>query len=605
MNQRGKFWWEASKEELPDEVFGHVENLKTKQGATVEKDRRHLRLYGNTNILGIGTDPLAATGSLEKITLNVVQAAIDTAQARIAKNKVKPRFLTSGGDYKLERKAQKLEKYISGVYYNQDLYTKAPKAFVYGAVFGTGTVNIFPDYNKKQIAIENVNKSELITDEDEALYGHPLQFHRQKYTSRDTLAHLYPKFKNDIYNAESGIEDDFLIDAYSADLVKVIESHRLVGSANAQGRHCICISNKALMDEEWQKDWFPYEHFQYNDRLIGFWGRGIAEMITGIQIEINKLLRTIQLAMHLGSIPKVFIEAGSKIVSSHINNEIGGIIKYLGTKPEAASLMNVPVELFTQLENLYVKAFEQVGLNLMSATGRKPAELESGKAMREYTDIENERFAIVSQNYEQFHINMVKKIIAVSKEMAAKDPDFAVKTYDADGVEFIKWKDVEIEEEAYVLQVYPSNFLSSTPSGRLADVEHLMDRGLIDQKSALSLLSFPDLERFSKFKNASEDQIYKTIEKIVDEAVVIPPTEFMDLELGIQMMQNAFVYYQSRDLEIDRLDLFTMWIDQALALQAAAVEDIQPGMTADDVAAAQAATEEQQEIDQQLQQIAQ
>ena len=52
-------------------------------------------------------------------------------------------------------------------------------------------------------------------------------------------------------------------------------------------------------------------------RPVGFFGQGLAEQLQGLQLEINKTLRTIQVSMHLVSVPKQLVEASSKLVSSH------------------------------------------------------------------------------------------------------------------------------------------------------------------------------------------------------------------------------------------------------------------------------------------------
>ena len=56
--------------------------------------------------------------------------------------------------------------------------------------------------------------------------------------------------------------------------------------------------------------------------------------------------------MHLVSVPKLLVEASSKIVSSHLNNRIGGVIKYAGTPPSYAPLGGIPPELFLSLSFL-------------------------------------------------------------------------------------------------------------------------------------------------------------------------------------------------------------------------------------------------------------
>lgn len=149
------------------------------------------------------------------------------------------------------------------------------------------------------------------------------------------------------------------------------------------GRHVIAIDNFTLLDEEWERDTFPFCFIRWTERLLGFWGQGLAEQLTGIQVEINKLLRNIQEQMHLAT-PKVFVEAGSKISKAHINNEIWGIIEYAGTPPTFYVPKTVSGEIFSHLDRLFSRAYEIAGVSVLAAQSKKPAGLESGVALREF-----------------------------------------------------------------------------------------------------------------------------------------------------------------------------------------------------------------------------
>ena len=116
--------------------------------------------------------------------------------------------------------------------------------------------------------------------------------------------------------------------------------------------------------------------------------------------------------MHLVSVPKLLVEASSKIVTAHLNNKIGGIIKYAGTPPTYAPLGGIPAELFSHLQFLVNKAYEISGISQLSAQSLKPSGLDSGKALREYNDIETERFMSVGMRYEKVFMDAAEIIDA-------------------------------------------------------------------------------------------------------------------------------------------------------------------------------------------------
>jgi hypothetical protein len=566
--ERPPEWWvKSGQDSTHSKLFANYDQLRARQSFTRDLDYRNLRLYGQHKLLGMRLSGPQEPQEMPRLSINLIQQCVDTAQARVAKNKPKPRFLTENGNYTLQRRGEKLSKFLQGIYYECNGYPLGQYAFAMGGVFGTGAVKIFREGSK--IKIERAFTPEITVDEDEAMYGDCKTLYQTKFLNKYVVADMFPKYKKAILSCPSAVneEDDFLLSPVDSDLIKVIEGWKISGNGK-QGHHAICIKDCTLFEEVWAKKRVPFEFYRFRPRLLGFWGQGIGEINAGVQLELNKTLRTIQLAMHLGCVPKVFVDATSKVVKAHINNEVGGIITFSGQKPTYEQLMSVPPELFQQVKNLYQAGFQQVGLSELSATGQKPAELESGKALREYNDIENERFSIIAQDYEQFHLSIWQHILELCEEIAQEDKKFSVVALDQYGLETIIFKDIQLEKNKYVLQVFPTNLLSSTPSGKLADVSTLMDKGLLSKEDAYELLDFPDTQRFFKRKNSKMLNIYRIVEEIVDKGKYIPPTPMQDLQFGITTMQEEYLYYSNEGLESDKLELFTRWINDAGALLA-------------------------------------
>ncbi|MCK5346931.1 MAG: hypothetical protein KAR20_26160, partial [Candidatus Heimdallarchaeota archaeon] len=259
---------------------------------------------------------------------------------------------------------------------------------------------------------------------------------------------------------------------------------------------------------------------------------------------------------------------------------------YRGDRPISDVLMRIPPELTQQLWDLYNKSFEQVGLNTPAVSGTVPSRLESGKAIREHNDTENERFSIVSQGFETFHMRLVSKIVNFSDIAFEDAKDFSILTMSEDGSKRINWKDVNLEEDSYVLKRYPVSLLSSTPQGKLADVNMMMQAGLLDQQQSLKLLDYPDIKGVTSLMNAAVEDIEKVIEVIVTEGEYEAPDDIQDLETGIPMMQSAYLKYKRQNIEPQKLELMTMWIEDALNI-------INPPPTPEELEEADAAETEQ------------
>ena len=552
-------WW--IQEDAHDSVMATYSHIRNRGGARREDNVRHLRLYGNRDYLGIGPSNYSVPISQDRVTLNVIKSVCDTVAARIAKNRPRPVFLTSGGNYSLRRRAQLLEKFVESQFYTAGLYGIAPKVFLDACVFGTGVIKTYRI--RDRIHVERVFPGEVLVDQAEGFYGTPQQMFQRKYINRDVLIDMFPEQASRIRTIESGLEDDYdLGHDTTADQVCVVEAwHLPSGPEASDGKHCIVADGVTLMNEEWVHDSFPFSFIRWSDRLRGFWGMGLAEELTGIQVEINKLLMKIQKAMQLLAVPWVLVEAGSKIKKAHLNNQIGAIIPYTGTPPIVRPNQTMSPEVFSHLDRLYQRAYEIAGVSQLSATSLKPAGLESGVALREYNDIESERFALISRQYENMFMDVAKKVVALGKTISEDYPEWSIVAQrDRHTIQEVKWKDVDMGKDAYVLKVYPSSSLPTTPAGRLAMVQQLMQGGLLSGEEAKRLLDFPDLDRELALDRASSDNIDRIVENIVDEGLYESPEPFMDLVLALKKVQASYNKAVNDNVPEDRLAMLRQFL---------------------------------------------
>lgn len=576
MDTRAYYWWTARKPH--ESVFPYLKMLDQNQSYRQMDNLKYMRLYGSTDFLGLNAYNYTRTESSyavqNRVTLNVCHSMVDTAVSKLSKNKPRPYFLTDGGDWSQQRRAEKLTKFSEGQFYATNFYELMNWADMDAGIFGTGCIKIFRDGERgEKIAAERVFIDELTVDDVEAYYGKPRQMHQRKWVHKDVLAAKFPKDKGAIHAAVSDAADVEDSKDRRGDMLLVVESWRLPSSAKSKdGKHTICIANCTLFEESYTKDYFPFYFTRWQLKPVGFWGMGIVEQLVGVQTEINKILRTIQVAMHLVSVPKLFVEASSKIVDSHLNNKIGGIIKYVGTMPKEGQLGHIAPELFQQLNFLYNKCYEIIGMSQMSVQGTKPAGLNSGKALRTYNDIESERFAAVQSRREQSALEAAKIMIDLAKDIAAETGDYSVKVPGSGFLKTINWADVDMEDDQYIMQSFPTNALSQTPQARFQEVQELLQAGFVSKEDGMKLLDFPDLKAYYNMTNSGVEDIERQIELMVDKNEYQTPEPYQNLEYGIKKMQQAYLMYRTQGAPDETLDLFRSWIEDAKALldQAAA-----------------------------------
>jgi hypothetical protein len=562
------YWWKKPKSELHEAIWPYLAKLSQNQGYRSDLNLRNMRLYANTDLAGLGaysyTRMQTSNTNLNTYSYNVVKAVIDTLTAKITKQKPKPMFLTTNGDWSLKRKAKKLNQFIEGQFYSMKFYAKMAVAFKDSCMWGTGIVKLFE--KDGQVVAERVFPDEITIDDVESYYGEPRQLHQSKYIHKEVLKAMFPGLTNYINEASRNHTGE-VSNNENTEMVLVRESWHLPSKkGGTDGLHCITISNKTLFSEKWDKDYFPFIFLRKDLNPVGFWGRGSAENLTGIQLEISKLLKTVQVSTHLMLVPKLYVDAASKIVSAHLDNKIGGVIRYSGKAPVEGTLGQVPQQLFTQIENLYNKAFEQEGISQLSVNSQKPAGLNSGKALRTYNDIESERFQDVATRYQDAFLDAVPMIIDIIKGIYERQGEYSVKIPGKKFMDKIDWKDVSLEEDQYTLQMFPTSALSQNPSARLAEVQELLQAGFLSKEWGQKLLDFPDLEQYYSFTNSPIDDIERTIEYMVDKEEYLAPEPFSNLQLGIQMMQLAYNYYKVENAPENVLELMRVWMDDANAM---------------------------------------
>ena len=147
----------------------------------------------------------------------------------------------------------------------------------------------------------------------------------------------------------------------------------------------------------------------------------------------------------------------------------------------------------------------------------------------------------------------------------------------------IKWADVDMKQDQYVLSCLPVSSLPHLPGARQERVLGLLEMGIVDQQEAAELLDMPDLERHLDLAMAARRDIERSVELMLDEGVYEPPEPYTDLRLALKLCQAAYNKARGDGVEEDRLDLLRDYMTEAHRLmQKAQVEQMK-------LAAAQAA----------------
>jgi hypothetical protein len=475
--------------------------------------------------------------------------------------------VTKGGSFKLQKRAQLMNKFSDGILMQKNVHEITTAAIKNGAIFGTGVVKVVAENG--DISIDSILPTEIITCPGDSIYGKPRTLYQTRFVAKYTLMEAYPELADELASIKSqtvAIGSGHIV----TDCIKVVEAWHL-SQKNADkpaGCHALVADGLTLFREPYLKDHFPFAFYRHTTLPIGFYGRGVPEELLPIQAEINTLMTRCQQALKLIAIPRIFLEEGSQVNENQLNSQIGAIHKYRGTPPIFSSPPTMPTEVYQQIERLYQKAFETQGIPLLQAAGKKPSGVDSGRALREYADQANTRFITLSQQRERFHIDVANLYFEACHDLSTEfGTDYKVISYDKkDGIEPLKYSQVSIKPDNYIVQVWPTNFFSQSPTAKLQEVQELSQAGFIPPEAALDILDFPDLQKYTELVLSGRRLVENNIEKMIETGEYIPPEETDDLKTAMSLSLQYLSKFKLQEDSEEAEQLIRQYMDDVESL---------------------------------------
>ena len=226
-------------------------------------------------------------------------------------------------------------------------------------------------------------------------------------------------------------------------------------------------------------------------------------------------------------------------------------------------------DFYAHLQRLIEYAYQQSGISTLSATAQKPAGLNSGEAIRNYDDLQSDRFAALNRRFDNMFIELAYQIIDRAKDIAEKEGSYQTVYPNKDGAREIDLPEAERLEDPFVIQCFDASSLPRDPAGRLQKVTEMMQSGIISPTEGRRLLAFPDLEQDEKLANAGEERILMILDEIVTDGKYTPPDPFMNPDMAIEKCVQYYNLYQAAKLEESKAQKLRDFYVQALALKAA------------------------------------
>lgn len=560
-----RWWREEDPERVAQAVASVVQRIADDDAPRVASLARALRLYGERKEDELVPAPY-------RLSWNLTRSIVRTARADLVQGPApRPMFVTTGGDYDTQKRAQRLNKFVAGIISQTRFDATSRKAAMHSALLGDGIVKLYAEGTR--VRIEKVFPWEIHVDGDDASHGEPRSLYQTRWMDRFVLAERFPEEADDIIRASSaGVTLGHDLGRGSNrryDQLLVVEAWHLPSSQSAEdGRHVITTAGLVLLDERWEDDTFPFVRFSWSEPVEGFWSQGVADEVSSIQAEIDFLLAQRRSCIRAVAAPRVFVDRASKVATAQIDNTVGAIVTYSGRPPIFDVPRAVPPDIPAALAEEWSKGFQATGVSEMSAAAMRPAGLDSGKALRVHAEIQSKRFSDWQKDFQDFYLEVSHQVVRLMRRIAADNPSVEVVYHDKHTrcMERIAWSEADLDEDSYVLQVYPVSALPSEPAGRMAEVQEWVGAGVIPPEDAPRILGFPDLEAHNSLASAARDLLEQVMSRMLDDGVYAPPEPFWDLALMLRLGAQHYMRAQVQGVAEQRLALVRQFLTAVQAL---------------------------------------
>jgi hypothetical protein len=568
-------WWEASKEDVARKVFETFKTIDEANASRRSEFLTYMRQYEGRKMDSLDGSAYAGKTPTERLAFNVSGSIIDTRTAKLSTNRTRFMIQTFRGDWGKQIQARGLTRFTDGLFLNLEIYGLNRRLFRDGDILGTSGLRFYVERDK--IKTQKILADEIGVDEKDGRYGEPRSLFLTMEVSKSVLAKKWPKLAKQI--SESGLVRGQSTTG-SPDIdptCAVVFAWHLPSDEEAHdGRHVVALSTCPLVDREWELPRFPVAIWRPSDRSLGFWGKGSCEQLYSIQKEIDFVCQRIQDCINLGTTVILDPSNGQTQLEAIKQNVILRIIKHpAGMAPQVANLGGVPPEYFTHLERLIGEAYNISGVSQMSAMSLLPPGLTAGVAQREHKDTESQRFLATGQDWEDFHLLEGEIMIDLAGQIAKTGKaGLSVMAKSPRGLDEIRWKDVDLDRDQFVMQKMPASFLPRTPAYRLQMVTELAQAFPQLQPYVLQLTEMPDIDAVIQRLNAPLELAQMVVESILydknPEEKYTPPDAFHPVKLGLKLAHGEYCRAKIDGCPPERLALLRRYIGDLQTVQSVA-----------------------------------
>lgn len=519
---------------------------------------------------------------------NTAHGIIDTFVSQIAAmDNPKPTFMTSEGNWKDKRKAEKLRKLVEASYKEkqgrfQNTYKLCEHALKMAAA-ATGTIAIkvcvYPGENK--IVHELHDTLDMFFDYQESSYSEFLTLGTLTWHDPDRVKAMFPGFEEEI---EAALKEpprqmnSASIHGRVRKMVPLYEGWR-VTVGDVKGRYvCGLDGGVCLANDEYDYPSPPFAFLSVDPHLWGPFGHSITHHIYESVLRDNMILATIDRSVMRTNKSRTYAVKDNLENPADLERTDDAqvvFVKDMGQVPHDVTAPGFHQSHLMLADRHRADAHDVSGMPEARTGAKADPSITSAIGQRNIAAMVNKRFAGIQTSYIQFTaVDIAALDIRAMREVYYRDGKFTKRWFGKKFFQEIDGEVLDLDEDKYTITGEAVSGLKNTPAARIQQADEFYKAGAISADTYAAATEDYDTPDIIRDENSEsewlEEQMYKWAYADEEEAsrpdFYEGPLLWMDLPRALLQTIQGIMQAQIDKLEPERMNFFLMFLSDLDAL---------------------------------------
>jgi hypothetical protein len=450
----------------------------------------------NPALLPVAYAAAAAGTDGVQTQINIIKSIVDTIASKISQANIRPFFDPDSGTYSTTKACRKMQKFTDIWLDEQHAYPKSVMCFRDAEIFGMGVMHV--DAESKSLS--RIAPWEYYLDPSE--YYHGAVARCMVFKKHYPLAALIGETTNpelkELWATDRTAKGEYII------YYDLYDGYRWEFFEQCQ------VKEKVKLNYEKYGGLYrrPFVEIFYTKPVNSLYSTSLVDDLFSLQKQVDEMVKRIDQASRNGLNQLILVPEGSGLKASTLQNGVMAVDWRPGPEGGQPVIMTpnaISPQYLELLNSTIQRMYEIAGISQLSAQSKKPADLESGKALETMEDIESDRFNVQLQQFTHFLVDVTRvNIDCFSGEIL---PGKAEK---------MTWETIRKQRNLFNIDFSAASALSKDPSSKIAEIEKLMSMNFLDPQMASQMIDLPDLRGADSIASSSIDYVNKIIEDAIE-----------------------------------------------------------------------------------------